>query len=414
MEYSMTWFSKAAALLALVTTAPSNACETGLYRTADSRDAVAISRNASGALRYMFIDGRRGAVGDGLLTCTEGALRSAEGASWFQSPLAIVDVKFTSHGTTLSGKLITHPDGPKPLVVMVHGSERTSPRTSFYPFVLAGLGLNVFLYDKRGTGESEGEYTQNFELLADDAAAALNEAKRAAAGHFTKAGFFGGSQGGWVAPLAATRSPADFVVVGFGLMVSPLDEDKQQVLSEMREKGYGEPDLTQAGQVSDAAGQLVASHFASGFEQVASIRKRYSAKPWFSQIEGEFTGGIMRMSESDLHRVGAALFDNLELIWDYDAVANLRKVKAPQLWILAEEDREAPSQASLARLADLRDKGSNISIYSFPATDHGMVEFVEAPDGKRTYTRVTDGYFRLIGDWINGTLGKDYSGARRH
>ena len=165
-------------------------------------------------------------------------------------------------------------------------------------------------------------------------------------------------------------------------MVSPLDEDREQVLSEMREKGYGEPDLTQAGEVSDAAGQLVASHFASGYEQVAAIRKRYSAKPWFGQIEGEFTGGIMRDEGSRAHRVGAALFDNLELIWDYDAVANLRKVKVPQLWILAEEDREAPSQASLARLADLRDKGANISIYSFPATDHGMVEFVEAPDGK--------------------------------
>lgn len=410
----MTWFTRAAALLALVTTAPGIACETGLYRTADSRDAVAISRNASGALRYLFIDGRRGTVGDGMLTCAEGALRSDDGRSWFQTPLATGDVKFTSHGTTLSGRLITHPDGPRPLVVMVHGSERTSPRTSFYPFVLAGLGLNVFLYDKRGTGESEGEYTQNFELLADDAAAALNEAKRAAAGHFTKAGFFGGSQGGWVAPLAATRSPAEFVVVGFGLMVSPLDEDKQQVLSEMREKGYGEPDLTQAEEVSDAAGQLVASHFASGFEQVAAIKKRYSAKPWFGQIEGEFTGDIMRMSDSDLHRVGAALFDNLELIWDYDAVASLRKVKAPQLWILAEEDREAPSKASLARLTDLRDKGSNISIYSFPATDHGMAEFNEAADGTRTYGRITDGYFRLVGDWINGSTGTGYGRGRRH
>lgn len=410
----MTWFTRAAALLALVTAAPGIACETGIYRTNDGRDGIAISRNASGSLRYMFIDGRRGTVGDGLLTCTEGAVRTADGTKWFQVPLGTKDVKFATHGTALSGRLITHVDGPKPLVVMVHGSERTSPRTSFYPLVLAGLGLNVFIYDKRGTGESEGEYTQNFELLADDAAAALNEARSIAAGHFTKAGFFGGSQGGWVAPLAATRAPADFVVVGFGLMVSPLDEDRQQILSEMREKGYGEPDLTQAGEVADAAGRLVASHFSSGFEDVAAIKQRYSGKPWFTQIDGEFTGAIMRTSDADLHRIGPALFDNLELIWDYDAVASLQKVKVPQLWILAEEDREAPSEASLARLSALRDKGSDISIFSFPATDHGMAEFTEAADGTRTYGRITDGYFRLIGDWIKGTTGTKHGRARRH
>ena len=124
--------------------------------------------------------------------------------------LQISEVKFKSHGTTFSGWLISHPgDHPKPLVVTVHGSERTSPRTSTYPLMSwQRLGLNVFFYDKRGTGNSEGEYTQNFELLADDAAAAMNEARSVAAGRFTNGpAIYGGSQGGWVAPLAATRSP---------------------------------------------------------------------------------------------------------------------------------------------------------------------------------------------------------------
>jgi pimeloyl-ACP methyl ester carboxylesterase len=325
------------------------------------------------------------------------------------------EVKFQSHGSTLSGWLIAHPgESPKPLVVMVHGSERTSPRTSSYPYVLAGLGLNVFLYDKRGTGDSEGEYTQNFELLADDAAAALREARKVAAGRFSRIGYYGGSQGGWVAPLAATRAPADFVVVGFGLMVSPIDEDREQVLSEVREKGYGEPDLAQAGEVADAAGRLVASGFVSGFDDVAAVRKRYSRKPWFGQINGEFTGQVMRTSDSDLRRVGRALFDNLELIWRYDSVSALSRVKVPQLWVLAEADREAPSEASLAQLRSLRDRGSDLTIYSFPQTDHGMFEFTAAADGTRSYGQITDGYFQLIGDWINGSAGTDYGRARRH
>src|SRR5678815_5832684 len=204
------------------------------------------------------------------------------------------------------------PSHPQPLVVMVHGSERTSPRLSYYPYILAAEGLTVFAYDKRGTGDSEGEYTQNFELLADDAAAALKEAQRLAAGRFTRAGYFGGSQGGWVAPLAATLGPADFVAVGFGLISTPTEEDRDQVVSEMRELGYGQADIAGATQLADAASRIAASHFTTGFEQFQALKQRYSSRPWFTRINGEYSGAMMRESDADLRRVGQAEFDNVE------------------------------------------------------------------------------------------------------
>lgn len=37
-----------------------------------------------------------------------------------------------------------------------------------------------------------------------------------------------------------------------------------------------------------------------------------------------------------------------------------------------------------------------------------MNEFLELPDGSRRNTRVTDGYFRLLGDWILGRLAPPY------
>jgi hypothetical protein len=310
--------------------------------------------------------------------------------------------------------LIEPPGGPHPLLVLVHGSERTSPLSSAYPYIFASYGLTVFAYDKRGTGKSEGEYTQNFELLADDAAAAMTAARRLAQGRFDRAGYFGGSQGGWVAPLAATRTPVDFVAVGFGLIESPLGEDREQVLSEMRAKGYGTDDVAAAREVADATGQLVASNFTIGFDHLAVMKRRYGSKPWFNDINGEFTGAVLRESEADLRRVGRALFDNLELIWDYDAPAVIRRVKSPQLWVLAEEDREAPSETSLNLLRQIRGGGADLTIYSFPGTDHGMVEFVQAADGSRTYTRITDGYFRLLADWIKDAPPTAYGRARKH
>jgi hypothetical protein len=39
----------------------------------------------------------------------------------------------------------------------------------------------------------------------------------------------------------------------------------------------------------------------------------------------------------------------------------------------------------------------------FPDTDHGMFEYEALPDGSRRVTRITDGYLRLLADWIRGT-----------
>lgn len=390
-------------------------CAVGLYRSKAGTEQVAISAGAAGQLRYTFVDGRRGTVGvpNSNFRCENGTIRSSAD-DWAAVPLRLTESRFKSHDQELGAVLIEPATpGPHPLVVFVHGSERSSPRLGSYPYLLAAQGLTVFAYDKRGTGESEGEYTQNFELLADDAAAAMREARRIAAGRFNRAGFFGGSQGGWIAPLAATRSLADFVAVGFGLMASPLEEDRSQVLTEMREQGYGAADQTEAAELADAAGALVASHFTTGFDRLADLKRRYSGKPWFRQIKGEFTGEIARADEADLRRVGRALYDNLELIWDHDALPPIRRVRAPQLWILAEKDREAPPETTLARLGTVRAEGADLTIYSFPDTDHGMAEFTEDAKGARTVTRITDGYFRLLADWIKGRVEGRYGRARR-
>ncbi|MEP7061008.1 MAG: alpha/beta hydrolase [Betaproteobacteria bacterium] len=110
-----------------------------------------------------------------------------------------------------------------PIVVLVHGSEHDSAR-DFYSLQrqLPTEGIGVFVYDKRGTGASGGRYSQSNLLLANDAITAVREAKRLAGDRAGRIGYQAGSQGGWVAPLAATIEPVDFIIVGFGLAVSPL------------------------------------------------------------------------------------------------------------------------------------------------------------------------------------------------
>ena len=71
-------------------------------------------------------------------------------------------------------------------------------------------------------------------------------------------------------------------------------------------------------------------------------------------------------------------------------------------------DREAPPEIPLQRLAALKAEGKPIDVYVFPDTDHGIAEFTQAADGSRTVTRIADGYFRLLADWIKGATRGPY------
>ena len=153
------------------------------------------------------------------------------------------------------------------------------------------------------------------------------------------------------------------------------------------------------------------SHSASGFDELERVRKKYGTAPWFSAIRGEFSGDLLRTPLPDLRRIGRARYDNVELIWDYDAMPPLRALKVPQLWVLAGADREAPPEIPRERLGQLKREGKPIGVYVFPDTDHGIVEFETMPDGSRRVTRYADGFFRLLGDWIKGEAKGPYGRA---
>ncbi|WP_439568408.1 alpha/beta hydrolase family protein [Sphingopyxis sp.] len=409
-------------LLAALPAAPAfaqTACLPGTYAAPDGDFVVLVKSPAvpEPALRYLFRDGRRGATSDAgaPLACGTGEV-SVQGRTWKPIAFRETPTTFDSVGTKMTGVLIEPPgalDAKRPLVVMVHGSERTSPIGGIYGYAMAAQGISVFVYDKRGTGGSDGEYTQNFELLAADAANALDQSRAMAKGRFGRAGFFGGSQGGWVAPRAATVTKADFVAVGFGLVASPIEEDREQMVSEVRAAGLGDDAVQLVNRLSQATGKLLLSNFAAGYDDLDAVRRDMADRPWAAAIVGEHSGAMARMPNDELRRVGRARFDNLELIWDYDALAALNKLDAPLLWVLAGEDREAPIETTRGALLGLAKAGKPVDVYLFPQTDHGMWEYTTGADGERQVTRITDGYLKLLGDWIKRDVRGAYGRAER-
>jgi uncharacterized protein len=134
------------------------------------------------------------------------------------------EVRFASTGVTLQGTLLSPPSaGPHPVVVNVHGSGRVTRKDHWanaMARVFLAQGYAVFLYDKRGVGDSGGEYVgrggrdtnnvsrENLERLASDAVAAAAALAARSDIDATRVGLIGLSQAGWIIPLAAKKSKA--------------------------------------------------------------------------------------------------------------------------------------------------------------------------------------------------------------
>jgi dienelactone hydrolase len=325
----------------------------------------------------------------------------------------VKDTTFVSHGITLVGRLIL-PKGADvvPIVVFVHGAEHDSARQLYsLQRMLPAEQVGAFVYDKRGTGESGGNYTQDFELLADDAVAATREATRLAGQRAGRIGYQGGSQGGWVAPLAANRAHVDFVIICFGLAVSVIDEDQQEVEIEMREKGHSSADIASALEVARAAETVIASGFTEGFAQFDAVRAKYQDAPWYKDLHGNFTYALLPYSASQLRDMSSKFKWGTPFY--YDPMPTLRSSTTPQLWILGGRDYEAPSAETSRRVKSLIADGLPFTLALYPQAEHGMTLFeAAAGSGERVSTRYAPDYFAMIRDFARyGGLRGEYGDA---
>jgi uncharacterized protein len=407
------------------------ACHVGFYRLAGG-GGVDISPRDDGKLRWRMPDGTSGELtrgADKLWSSTLGwtgrpdgktvtfddcaaGTMSFDGRSGRRAEFVTRDVKFRAGDVELAGRLVMPVGNAKvPIVVLVRGSENLSARR-FYADqrLFPSHGVGVFVYDKRGTGDSAGVFTHDYRRLASDAVAALDEARRLAGRRAGRIGLYGTSQGGWVAPLAATQTRVDFVMVGYGLAVSPLDEDTEAVQLDMKRHGFGAAETVKALEVARAAEAIVLSSFRDGFAELRAKRDQYADEPWFKFVRGNVTHLMLGMSEETVRAQGPVLFNGI--LPRYDPMPALRALNTPQLWVLGEEDTDAPIHETLKRLLALRKSGKPISVVVFPRAEHGMYEFETNEKGERLSTRRPGAHMSLMTDFVTrGDIGAAYEGA---
>jgi uncharacterized protein len=196
-----------------------------------------------------------------------------------------VHAECPSNGQMIRGMLL-EPEGskPTPAVVMVPGS---MPQTRYGsgpdPYVLAGQGMSVLVYDKRGCGESGGNCDGDFpvSVLSSDLASAVQFLVKRPEIDRKRVGVLGLSQGGWlVHAIAANSRDVAFVIVIAGSGLSTDRNNRFEIDSDLRLRGFLEAVRAQMQRLQDLRWAVVR---APGIEwrdfQLSAAAA--STEPWY-------------------------------------------------------------------------------------------------------------------------------------
>jgi uncharacterized protein len=406
-------------------------CHVGSYRLSDGR-VVDIAPSENNTLRWRMFTGETGQLHPqqhGTWTSTYGWTDRADGKAVHFSECAkgeitfgketgkrvafnVRNTRFESAGVNLVGRLVMPKGtGRVPVVVLVHGSEHDSALENYaLQRMFPAQGIGAFVYDKRGTGLSGGRYTQDFNVLANDAVTAMKEAKRLSGARSGRIGYQGGSEGGWVVPLAINRAPVDFAIVSFGLAVTVLEEDQESVALDMHFHHHSAADTKKALELARAGERVVETGGKEGYKTFDALRQKYKSEPWYKDVHGDFLFFVLPLNKAQIEEQARKLLFHTP--FRYEPMPALRASTTPQLWILGSDDLEAPSSETSARIKSLIAAGKDYTLALYPGAEHGMTDYELDAKGDRVSTRYAPGYFQMMADFIrDGRIGAHYGNA---
>jgi hypothetical protein len=231
----------------------------------------------------------------------------------------------------------------------------------------------------------------DYETLADDAIAARRALANVPRIDPAKIGFWGFSQGGWLAMLAAERSKnAAFAISVSAPLSTPEVQMQFATTNLLTVRGHSLKDVEQ---------MLEARKKWTGFLKGANSRneavdalKKAETQPWFELAY--------------MPKASQLTTDPARNSWrremSYDPVATVRPLKVPLLFIYGGSDPWIPVQQSVKQLRLLANQRPNIRYVVVPNANHEMM-FVEhetmAFDQKTTAPQAPE-YFMVLGSWL--------------
>ncbi len=290
-------------------------------------------------------------------------------------------VHFVSGSITLAGTLVL-PAGSRrhPAVVLFHGSGPQS-RDLFTARWFATHGIAALAYDKRGVGESTGDFQAGpFMDVCDDGLAALQYLKSRKEIDPEHIGVWGLSQGGWLGPLAASRSTdVSFVMAISGPGVSPGEQMLFFYAKELEARGLPEREVDEATALRRDVWNYIFTR--KGFELARDELEQARKKPWYDEVRSQQDKLFDPLvTPSNLDKPNTARFRR-EMT--YDPLPALRALRVPSLFVFGDADRLVPVEKSVAIIREtLTQSGAkDFTIRVLHNADHGMYLVSENANG---------------------------------
>jgi uncharacterized protein len=328
------------------------------------------------------------------------------GAFATRVPIAREEVTFKNGDVTLAGTLLLPAakakGGKHPALVFTHGGGAQLREVYWgLGYLYAARGFAVLSYDKRGVGKSTGNWREaSFEDLADDAVAAAKFLQARTDIAANQIGFLGQSQGGWIAPLAASRFPdSAFAIALSGGGLSPAETELFDTEYELTKAGYAANEIKDALAFQKLKNEIIASPDSNDkWEQYAKLRLSAKDQKWFRHPGIDVFGAEKRAD---------GFWTYMRKFYFYDPAPTLRTSKAPLLAIFGELDTPEGVKANVSAIKQIMDQAGrrDYIVKVYPNGSHNLMEV--PPDNPNEFVRLKrfpPGFFEMLVDWTTTQL----------
>lgn len=300
------------------------------------------------------------------------------------------EVQFSNDAVELSGTLLMPVSEAKhPAVVFVHGSgPETRHASRFLAEQFANTGVAALIYDKRGTGASQGDWTRSdFDDLAGDVLAGVSLLEGHPGIDPERIGLRGQSQGGWIAPLAANKTEGVAAIITVsGSLTTPALQGHWSTQRALIGGGYSEGEITRAEGVLRAKDEATRTgDWDPFYRAVAAVKD----EPWFEIADIN--------PDPD---TTSWFWPWYRTIMDFDPLPVFRELEVPMLAVLGGNDEYVSAARSKRVLTEFRDElGKPISIRVFDGADHNL-RIQSTPDEPFRWAVFADGCVAAQIDWF--------------
>lgn len=310
------------------------------------------------------------------------------------------DVSFRSGDATLRGTLLV-PEraGPSPAIILLHGSGPLT-RSSFgpYPRFFVSLGFAVLVYDKRGAGESTGEYMPHDAFypapFLSDALAAIQFLRSESGIDHERIGLWGSSEGGMLATQVAAQSTGvAFIINSCGFMMPLWQQMLYNRRAELKADGYS---AAEAADAVDYQNQLFeVGKTGDGWSRLHESTVRLRDREWFGRFFETGTPDAETLRWRWQH------------VYSFDPLPAVPRVHCPVLGLFGALDTSTPAEIAVANLGRALASGGNVktTLRVFPHANHSLT--LTTTGSERENARATGqapGVFDPLRDFLGGVI----------